>query len=416
MLYKMDEHPSKDIMCSDGTELKGKKIVLCISASVAAYKAVDLARLLMRHGADVYAVMSKSSKMLLTPDLVKWATGNDVVDELTWKLEHIQLADYGRSDLILYYPCTGNTLSKIANGIDDTPVTSIASVALGSKIPVMIAPAMHEAMYENPILKENIEKLKGLVEFIEPNITEGKAKVAEPEVVLNAVLAKFKNGNSKLNGKNILITAGATIEHIDPIRVVTNPSSGKFGAAIAEEAVRLGASVTMIYGQGYVAMPANVRVIKVKTSDEMMNAVVDELKNKNYDITIMTAAVSDFKPESPKGVKIETKGNEQITITLRTTSKIVDQIKKASPSTFLIAFKADSNISNEQLVQKAYARMKECNADFIVANDVGRKGSEMGSDTSEVFLVSKDKRIVHLPLQEKKKIAGKLFEEVLLYF
>jgi phosphopantothenoylcysteine decarboxylase/phosphopantothenate--cysteine ligase len=410
----MSEHPSKEIVGTYGNELHGKKIVLCISASVAAYKAVDLSRLLMRHGADVHAVMSESSKILLTPDLMKWATGNEVVDELTWKLEHIQLADYGKSDLIIYYPCTGNTLSKIANGIDDTPVTSIASVALGSKIPIMIAPAMHEAMYDNPVLKENIEKLKGLVEFIEPNITEGKAKVADPEFVLNKVLAKFQH-NSKLRGKNILITAGATIEYIDPIRVVTNPASGKLGAAIAEEALRLGANVTVIYGQGSAVMP-NVKVIRVKTSDEMMDAVVSELKSKNYDIAIMTAAVSDYKPATPSSGKIDTRGNEQITVTLQTTSKIIDQVKKINANTFLIAFKADYNVSNEQLVQTAYAKMKECHSDFIVANDVGREGSEMGSDTLEVFMISKDKRIIHLPLQNKRDVARRLFEEVEMYF
>ncbi len=410
------EHPSKDIIGSDGEELKGKKIVLCISGSVAAYKAVDLSRLLMRHGAEVYAVMSRSAEKMITADLMRWATGNDVVNELTWKLEHIQLANYNMSDLILYYPCTGNTLSKIAHGMDDTPVTSMASVALGSKIPVMIAPAMHEAMYDNPILKENIDKLKGLVEFIEPNIVEGKAKVAEPEVVLNAVLHKFTAHNdSKFKGKNVLITAGATIEHIDPIRVVTNPASGRFGAAIAEEALGLGANVTVIYGQGSAVMPNNASVIRVKTSDEMMNAVNNELKN-SYDIAIMTAAVSDFKPESPVGQKIESKGKQQITITLRTTAKIVDQIKKISPNIFLIAFKADSNITNEQLVQKAYGRMKDCNADMIVANDVSRKGSEMGSGTSEVFLISKDKKILHLSLDSKKNIARKLFNEISLYF
>jgi len=410
----MSEHPSKEIVGTYGKELHGKKIVLCISASVAAYKAVDLSRLLMRHGADVHTVMSKSSKILLTPDLMKWATGNEVVDELTWKLEHIQLADYGKSDLIIYYPCTGNTLSKIANGIDDTPVTSIASVALGSKIPIMIAPAMHEAMYDNPVLKENIEKLKGLVEFIEPNITEGKAKVADPEFVLNKVLAKFQH-NSKLREKNVLITAGATIEYIDPIRVVTNPASGKLGAAIAEEALRLDANVTVIYGQGSAVIP-NVKVIRVKTSDEMMDAVVNELKSKNYDIAIMTAAVSDYKPVSPSSGKIDTKGNEQITVTLQTTSKIIDQVKKINTNTFLIAFKADYNVSNEQLVQAAYAKMKECHADFIVANDVGREGSQMGSDTLEVFMISKDKRIIHLPLQNKRDVARRLFEEVLIYF
>ena len=410
----MSEHPSKDIVGSDGNELKGRKIVLCVTASVAAYKAVDLARLLMRHGADVYTVMSKSTKILLTPDIMKWATGNDVVTELTWKLEHIQLADYGRSDLILIYPCTGNTMSKIANGIDDTPVTSVASVALGSKIPIMIAPAMHEAMYENPILQKNMEALKGLVEFIEPNIVEGKAKIADPETVLNAVLSKMRS-NSQLRGKNILITAGATLEHIDPIRVVTNPASGKLGAAIAKEAISMGANVTLVYGHGYADLPSSARIINAKTSDEMMEAVVNELKNNNYHIAIMTAAVSDFKPESPKDVKMETRDNKQITITLKTTSKIVDRIKKVSPSTFLVAFKADSNVSDDELIKSAYDKMHECNADLMVANDVGRKGSEMGSDTSEVFIIGKDKKVRHLPIQTKQSVARVLLEELVNY-
>ena len=407
----MSEHPSKDIVGSDGSELNGKKIVLCVTASVAAYKAVDLARLLMRHGAEVHAVMSKSTKMLLTPDLMQWATGKDVVTELTWKLEHIQLADYGRSDLIVIYPCTGNTISKIANGIDDTPVTSVASVALGSKIPIMIAPAMHEAMYENPILHKNMNVLKGLVEFVEPNVVEGKAKIADPETVLNAVLAKMRS-NSKLKGKNILVTAGATIEFIDPIRVVTNPASGKLGAAIAKEATIVGANVTLIYGHGYADLPSNTKIINVKTSDEMMDAVINELKSSNYHIAIMTAAVSDFKPESPKDVKIETRDNKQITITFKTTSKIVDQIKKVSPSTFLVAFKAGSDVSDDDLIKSAYDKMRECNADLMVANDIGRKGSEMGSDTSEVFIIGKNEKVRHLPIQTKQSVARVLLEEL----
>src|ERR671928_1425345 len=143
-------HPSKDIIGLEDNDLAGKKIVLCITGSIAAYKAIDLARLLMRHGADVYSVMSKKvAPTLLTPDMMKWATGNCVVTKLTGDLEHISLADYNKSDLILVYPCTANTIGKMANGIDDTPVTSVLSVALGSKIPVIIAPAMHEAMYEN---------------------------------------------------------------------------------------------------------------------------------------------------------------------------------------------------------------------------------------------------------------------------
>jgi phosphopantothenoylcysteine decarboxylase/phosphopantothenate--cysteine ligase len=251
------------------------------------------------------------------------------------------------------------------------------------------------------------------MEFIQPNITEGRAKVADPDVVLTAVLARF--ADLKLKGKNVLITAGATIEHIDPMRVITNPASGKLGAAIAEEAARLGANVTMIYGQGSALVPSNVHVIRARTSEEMMSAVVNELQGKSYDIAIMTAAVSDFTPANPVEEKIETRNNEQITVTLKTTGKIVDQIKKVSPKTFLIAFKADYNISNEQLVQRAYGKMKECNADMIVTNDVGREGSKMGSDTIEVFMVSKEKRILHLPLQSKKNVAKRLIEEAQLY-
>src|ERR687888_1169364 len=170
MRTKRGAHPSKDIVGSDGSELGGKKIVLCITGSVAAYRAIDLARLLMRHGADVHTVMTESTALtLLHPEMMKWATGNEVVTKLTGNLEHIMLADYGMSDLIIVYPCTANTLGKVAAGIDDTPVTSLLSVALGSKIPIVIALAMHEAMYENRFIQQNVEKLRGHVRFVEPS-------------------------------------------------------------------------------------------------------------------------------------------------------------------------------------------------------------------------------------------------------
>src|ERR687887_853143 len=166
MSAKRGTHPSKDIIGSEGSELKDKKIVLCITGSVAAYRGVDLARLLMRHGADVHAVMTESTtSMLLNPEMMKWATGNDVVTKLTGNLEHIMLADYGMSDLIIAYPCTANTVGKVAAGIDDTPVASILSVALGSKIPIIVAPAMHDAMYENIFVQQNVDKLRGHVTF-----------------------------------------------------------------------------------------------------------------------------------------------------------------------------------------------------------------------------------------------------------
>jgi phosphopantothenoylcysteine decarboxylase/phosphopantothenate--cysteine ligase len=147
----------------------------------------------------------------------------------------------------------------------------------------------------------------------------------------------------------------------------------------------------------------------------MMDAVINELKSNNYHVVIMTAAVSDLKPESPKDVKIETRDNKQITLTLKTTSKIVDQIKKVSPSTFLVAFKADNDVSDDDLIKSAYDKMRECNADLMVANDIGRKGSEMGSDTSEVFIIGKNKKVRHLPIQTKQSVARVLLEELANY-
>src|ERR671911_2574681 len=181
----------KDIYCAFSTDLLGKKIVLCITGSVAAYRAIDLTRLLIRHGAEVFPVMSESSAesgRLLTEDIMKWASGNNVVTKLTANLEHISLADYNMSDLILVYPCTANTIGKMANGIDDTPVTSILSVALGSKIPIVIAPAMHKSMYSNAIISQNIERLKEHgIQFVGPLISENKAKVAEPQEMLRHI-------------------------------------------------------------------------------------------------------------------------------------------------------------------------------------------------------------------------------------
>lgn len=402
-------HPSKGITGSDGTELAGKKIVLCITGSVAAYRAVDLARLLMRHGADVHAVMSEAvASTLLHAEMMKWATGNDVVTRLTGDLEHVALADYGMSDLIVVYPCTANTVGKAANGIDDTPVTSVLSVALGSKIPVIIAPAMHEAMYENRFIQQNVEKLKGHgVVFVEPKMEEGKAKVAEPEQVLKVAVGIARAG--PLSGKKVLVTAGSTVEHIDPIRVITNLSSGKMGIAIAREAERMGAQVTLVYGHG-TESPAASRVVRVNTGEEMHDAVASELKKK-YDAVIMAAAVADYAPSTKSAKKIDTRSG-RLDLSLVATKKIVDQVKRASKSTFLVAFKADHGVSDSALVEKAYGKLKECDADLVVANDLGREGSGAGSDRNEVFIVDRRKKVVHVPLDSKQAVARKILELV----
>jgi len=169
-----------DIVSSDGIELSGKKIVLCVAGSVAVYKSIELARLLMRHGANVTCVLSNAATKLVKPDYFKWATGNKVITKLTGELEHIKVADYKRSDMIIVYPATANTLGKLANGIDDTPISTILTVGFGSKIPILMALAMHQSMYDNVAVVKNISFLKNKINFISPQIIEDKAKAAEP--------------------------------------------------------------------------------------------------------------------------------------------------------------------------------------------------------------------------------------------
>jgi phosphopantothenoylcysteine decarboxylase/phosphopantothenate--cysteine ligase len=409
-------YSSRDITGIDGREIEGKKIVLCITGSVAAYRSIDLARQLIRHGAEVYPVMSEAvGSMLLTPEMMKWATGNNVVTKLTGNLEHIALADYNMSDLIVVYPCTANTIGKVANGINDTPVTSVLSVALGSGIPIIIAPAMHESMYDNRLIQENIQRVKDQgVDFLQPTITEGKAKVVSPEQMLQSVITKFTNSTeSFFFEKNILVTAGGTIEYIDPIRVITNLSSGKMGNLIAEEAIRLGANITLVYGHGIYSAKSlpNLNIVRVNTSKEMYDVVMSELSSKRYDVAILSAAVADFTPERKTIKKIRT-STGKLLLPLSPTQKIINHVKHMSKQTFLVGFKAEYNVSDSNLIKGAYRKLKECKGDLIVANDVGRKNSAIGSESNEVFVIDKHRNILHLPPQNKMSIARKLLDVI----
>lgn len=413
------QHISKEIIGIHSNILKGKKIVLCITASVAAYKAVDLSRMLMRNGAEVYPVMSKSTKSrLLTEEIMNWATGNKTVSELTSDLEHIALANYGKSDIVVVYPCTANTLGKFANGIEDNPVSTVLSVAFGSRIPIVIAPAMHEAMYENIIISENIKKLKSLgVSILEPSITEDKAKVISAEKVVQFVIDKIGIKKGKMtSGINVLVTAGSTVEFIDSVRILTNLSSGKMGLNIAQQCLDKCFNVTFVYGHGSLNIPDDPRmnIIRIKTTEEMLKVVKERILNEKQHIVFHAAAVADFSIlHSSKKMpnKMDTRNGTK-TIKLVPTTKIVDKIKQFDNNIFLVAFKAEYGISKELLVKRALAKLNECNGDLIVANDVSRKGCDFGSDTNEVYIIDKEKDIIHIPLESKKEIARNLLEIV----
>lgn len=410
-----NEHPSKDIIASLGTELLNKKIVLCITGSVAAYKAIDLARLLMRYGAEVYPVMSDtSSSKLINPELMKWATGNNVVTKLTGNLEHISLADYDTSDLVIVYPCTANTIGKMANGIDDTSVTSILSVAVGANIPIIICPAMHQSMFYNKIILANIDKLKQVgIDILEPNIGEGKAKVADSENVVAFTIKKLQplSRKSWFNNKKVLVTAGGTIEYIDPVRVISNLSSGKTGISIAREAKARGADVTLVFGHGSSKFEwfNDARIINVNTSEDMLNAVRQELSSSEYNVGIFAAAVSDYTLADKSNIKLKS-DSPYLDLRLSPTKKIIDEVRDLSNRMFLVGFKAECNIPCSVLIERAYERLMNARCDMVIANDVGRDGSRIGSDMIETHIVDVEKNVIHTPIQNKPMFAKRLLD------
>ena len=405
---KRKDHPSLDIVSSHGVELSGKKIVLCVAGSVAAYKAIELARLLMRHGADVTCVTSNAVTKLIQPEYFKWATGNEVITKLTGELEHIRLADYNQSDLVIVYPATANTLGKLANGIDDTPVSTVLTVGFGSKIPILMCLAMHASMYENSAVKKNIKFLKNKIEFISPQLIEGKAKSPEPEDVLDNVLKKF-GFSSILKNKKVLITAGPTVEQIDPIRAITNHSSGKTGVSLATELISAGAKVTFVYGPGKEKAPKGAKIINILSSKEMQLAVKLELKKK-FDIVIMAAAVADYVPTIQNKNKIKS-SKSSMTISLKKAPKIIDQIKKYQKNVLLVGFKAETNLTKNQLIKSAEKKLKESSADMIVANDIGSIRYKKNPQKNQIIIVDSKKNIVS-GWMSKEKIAKLIRKQI----
>lgn len=411
---RLKDHPSKDIVESLGTELRGKTIVLCVTGSVAAVQSSEIARLLMRHGADVIAVFSEAAHTIIHPYLMEWATGNQVITELTGKIEHVALAGEhsDKADLILIAPATANTISKIAMGVDDTPVTSTVSTAFGSGIPIMIVPAMHASMYKHPVLGENIEKLEKLgVDFIGPRMAEGKAKIATPAEVVKTVLQKIGVKHDFTN-KRILVTAGPTIEYIDPVRIVTSKSSGRMGIELARAAFDRGAKVTLVYGRGSISPPVKVHVVPVETTQEMLDAVKNELQTKIFDVMIAAAAVADWTPKSQQKEKIPTKNAKSLSVEFSPTPKIVDMVKSLRKDIYLVLFKAEHGVTDDELVARAYRRLKAANADLIIANDVSRPGVGFGAETNELFVVDSSKKVVKIAKTSKRSAAHQVLDAI----
>jgi phosphopantothenoylcysteine decarboxylase/phosphopantothenate--cysteine ligase len=408
------EHTSKEIIGSKSNELTGKKIILCITGSVAASKSTEIAREMMRRGADVYAVMTKAAQQIVHPDMVEWATGNPVVTELTGKIEHVLYAGEHslRADLILVAPSTANTIGKVACGIDDTPVTTTLTTGIGAGIPVIIVPAMHASMYKHSIVLENIEKLqKHGIDVLVPRMEEGKAKILGTQDIVHAVVTKL-NVKKDLVGKRILVTGGPTRAYLDAFRYITNPSSGKMGVAIAQNALDRGAEVTLVYGPGSAKPPMGVKVVPILGTDDMLVAVQNELSEKRYHSAILSAAAADYGAPDRDMEKTPSGKNEWV-ITLKPLPKVIENVKKVDADVYLVGFKAEYDLTDEELIQRSHKRMIEAGMDLIVANDVARKNTGFGTDTNEVFIIDTEKNVNHVALASKYEVASKILDTVL---
>jgi phosphopantothenoylcysteine decarboxylase/phosphopantothenate--cysteine ligase len=399
-------HPTLDIRSTKSHSLDGKKIVLCVTGSIAAVETVKLARELIRHGAEVQGVMSEAAQTIIHPWALEYATGRKAITEITGDVEHVAYCGQrmGAYDLLLIAPCTANTIGKIASGIDDTPVTTFATTAIGSKIPVIIVPAMHGSMFGHPIVEENIKKLQGIgISFIMPKMEEGAAKMPSvEEIVLNVERALT---DSPLKGKKALITSGPNFEAIDPIRVLTSRSTGRMGEEIALEAFRRGADVTVVH-----RAKMGVRGIRDVFADgfgDMRNVVQDELE-KGYDIYISAAAISDFTVESSP----EKLGSgEPVTIKLKPAEKLLDRVRHDYPGLFIVAFKAES-VGDDALIDRAMRAMDRSMSNMVVAN---KFGGVRDSAYNDAYIIKADGNIEHISGQ-KGLVASRILDAVAEYF
>jgi len=417
MVNELKKHPSKDIIESKGTILRGKTICMCLTGSVACINSPMIARELMRLGAEVIVTMSKAATELINPSLMHWATGNPVITKLTGAVEHVYLAGdrpnhFGKADIILVSPATANTISKIANGIDDTPVTTVVSTAFGSSIPIVIVPAMHASMF-HPIIERNIARLKECgINVLGPRLDEGKAKIAKVDDIIDKVIDLLITERD-LEGKKVLITAGPSREAIDSIRYLSNKSSGRMGIELAKEASARGADVLLVAGECMVKIPDYINTIHVESADDFTKIIKDELSYSNYDMFISAAAVSDYKPVDFIEGKISSDSVEKLNVIMHLTPKILNVARRKDYKLFIIAFKAEMNVSRTELIDRAYNRLLKSEADLIVANDVGREDIGFNSKDNEVYIINKDKHITHIEKHTKRYVASKIIDVAL---
>ncbi|HZH60654.1 MAG TPA: bifunctional phosphopantothenoylcysteine decarboxylase/phosphopantothenate--cysteine ligase CoaBC [Metabacillus sp.] len=394
--------------------ISGKKILLCVSGGIAVYKAAALTSKLVQAGAEVKVIMSDSAMEFVSPLTFQALSRNDVFfdtfDEKNSKvIAHIDLADW--ADLVLVAPATANVIGKLANGIADNMLTT---TLLATTAKVWIAPAMNVHMYNHPAVQKNIKTLYEYgYEFIEPSEGflacgyVGKGRLEEPEKILSLVTNYFEKLElgEPLKNIKVLITAGPTREKLDPVRYFTNHSSGKMGYAIAEEAAKLGATVTLITGPTSIPLPDSVHTITVESAEEMYQQVMNFFPKA--DVVIKSAAVADYRPITTFEQKMK-KSHDHLVIEMEKTIDILNELGRQKTKQILVGFAAETN----NLEQYAKKKVENKNLDLIVANNITTEGAGFGTDTNIVTIYDRKLNKNELPLMSKKEVARKLLEKV----
>lgn len=393
--------------------LKGKNILIGVCGGIAAYKICDLVSRLKKSDANIDVIMTKASINFINPLTFQSLSSNKVIVDMFeepsyWEIEHISLAK--KADMVLIAPATANIIGKIANGIADDMLTT---TVMATKAPIVFAPAMNNIMYENSILQENILRLKNkgyiFIDPIEGRLAcgdVGKGKMAEPEFIEKFICNLFIS-SSDLKGKTIIVTAGPTKEAIDPVRFISNHSTGKMGYAIAEKAALRGANVYLISGPTNLTSPMGVKVINVVSAKEMYKKIMEYYYEA--DVVIKSAAVADYAPAEISNQKIKKK-EEDLTIRLVKNPDILYELGKIKENKVLVGFAMET----QNLIENAKEKISKKNLDFIVANDLETEGAGFACDTNIVKIIDKNGYIESIPKMSKLDLADIIIDKVIM--
>ena len=390
--------------------MKDKKcVVVGVSGGVAVYKALDVISRLRKKDVEVHVIMTKSATEFVTPLSFLSLSQNMVITDMfaepkAWEIQHISLAK--KADLMLIVPATANIIGKVANGIADD---MLSTTIMATKAPVVFCPAMNTNMYENPIVQRNISLLKELgYEFIEPASgrlacgDEGKGKLQDTEIIAEETLRRLHSTND-LVGKKVVVTAGPTMVPIDPVRILTNRSSGKMGYSIAEEARDRGAEVVLISGPTSLRKPNGIKVIDIKTNEDMFNAIKNEFEDA--DIVIKSAAVADYKAKNYSSEKIKKTGDD-LNLIFERDRDILKTLGDMKKNQILVGFAAESS----NVVENAKGKLERKTLDYIVANDISKPETGFASDENKVTIISKSGEEVSLEKMSKREVAKNIFD------